>query len=210
MSWGCAMLVGLLEAWENGCCSSWTTWPWFWVLRRVVVTCQTSTTLVAKFVSSLSPRSSSPSADGLRQKIIRPMSHLAPSVTRPSMHSDVDQCRPSATGSAPDAELLALLSADAARVASEETQTRGQSASRSCAGVINQNRGRMEAVSQATRRKRAGTSSSTPLLGESGLSASSSASRPSSSRTESPQPRSNVTRPRSTSSWHLQKCRWTS
>ena len=20
MSWGCAMLVGLLEAWENGCC----------------------------------------------------------------------------------------------------------------------------------------------------------------------------------------------
>ena len=21
--------VGLLKAWENGCCSSWTTWPWF-------------------------------------------------------------------------------------------------------------------------------------------------------------------------------------
>ena len=78
---GCAMLAGLQKAWENGCCFSWTTWPWFWVLRRVVVACQTSTTLVAKFVSSVSPRSSSPSADGLRQKIFRPMSHLAPSVT---------------------------------------------------------------------------------------------------------------------------------
>ena len=122
---------------------------------------------------------------------------------RPSMHFHVDQCRPSATGSAPDAELLAVLSAEAARVASEETQTRKQTASRSCAGVTNQNRGRMEAGSQATRRKRACTSSSTPF------SIPSSASRPSSSRTESPQLRSNATRPRSTSSWPLQKCRWT-
>ena len=46
-----------------------------------MVACQTSTTIVAKFVLSLSPRSSSPSADGLRQKIIWPMSHLAPNVT---------------------------------------------------------------------------------------------------------------------------------
>ena len=90
----------------------------------------------------------------------------------PSMHSDADQCRPSATRSAPDAELLAVLSAEAARVASEETQTRKQSASRSCAGVTNQNRGRMEAGSQTTRRKRAGASSSTPFSGESGWSAS--------------------------------------
>ena len=81
MSWGCAMLVGPLKAWENGCCSCWTTWPWFWVLRRVAVARQTSTPLVAKFVSSLSPRSSSPFADGLRQKRIWPMSHLAPSFT---------------------------------------------------------------------------------------------------------------------------------
>ena len=51
------------------------------MLRRVVVACQTSTTLVAKCVSSLSPGSPSPSEDGLRQKIIWPMSHLAPSVT---------------------------------------------------------------------------------------------------------------------------------
>ena len=37
MSWGRAMRVGLLNAPENGCCSCWTTWPWFWVLQRVAV-----------------------------------------------------------------------------------------------------------------------------------------------------------------------------
>ena len=34
-SWDCAMRVGLLNAWENGCYSRWTTWRWFWVLQRV-------------------------------------------------------------------------------------------------------------------------------------------------------------------------------
>ena len=59
---------------------------------------------------------------------------------RPSMHSDVDQCGPSATGSAPDSELLAVLSAEAARVASEEAQARKRSRGRFCAGVADQNR----------------------------------------------------------------------
>ena len=78
---GRATRVGLLKAWENGCCSCWTTWPWFWVLQRVAVARQTATTLVAKFVSSLLPRSPSLSADGLRQKIVRPTSHLVQSVS---------------------------------------------------------------------------------------------------------------------------------
>ena len=204
-SYGERVLAGLLKTWENICCFSWTTLPWFWVLRRVVVACQTSTILVAKFCVISLATFIIPLCTGFRQKIIRPTSHLAPSVAARAMYSDVDQCRPSATGSALDAELLAVLSAEAAQVASEETQTRMQSASRSCIAVTDQNRGRMEAGSQATRRKR-----STPLRRVWLVSIPSSASGPSSSRTESSQPRSNVTRPRSTSSWPLRKCRWTS
>ena len=47
MSWGCVMRVGLLKAWGNGCCSCWTTWPWYWVLQRAAAAPQISTTLVA-------------------------------------------------------------------------------------------------------------------------------------------------------------------
>ena len=75
------MHVGLLKALENGCCSCWTTWSWFWVLQSVGVACQTSTTLVAKFVSSLLPRSPSLSADGSRLKVTPPTSHLVQNVT---------------------------------------------------------------------------------------------------------------------------------
>ena len=130
---------------------------------------------------------------------------------RPSMNSDVDQCRPSATGSAPDAELLAVLSAEATRVASEETQTRKQSANRSCAGVTNHKSRKDGSRFAGDAKKKNGhelehTSPRRVWL----VSIPSSASRPSSSRTESPRLRSNVTRPRSTSSWPLQKCCWTS
>ena len=51
------------------------------VLRGVAVARQTSTTLVAKYVSSLLPLSPSLSADGERRKIIRPTRHLVQSVT---------------------------------------------------------------------------------------------------------------------------------
>ena len=81
MSWGFGMRVGLLQAWRNGFCSCWTTWPWYWVFQRAVVAPQTSTTRVAKSVSSLLPRSPSLSAEGLRQKITRPTSHLVRSAT---------------------------------------------------------------------------------------------------------------------------------
>ena len=74
MSWDCVMLVGLLKAWG-------------------------STTLVARSVSSRLPRSASLSADGSRLRLIRPTSYLGQSVTVQRMHSDVDQCETSATGS---------------------------------------------------------------------------------------------------------------
>ena len=45
--------VGLLNSCGNGCCSCWTTWPWYWVLQMAAVAFQISTTLVAKSVSSL-------------------------------------------------------------------------------------------------------------------------------------------------------------
>ena len=109
---------------KNGWCSCWTTWPWFWVLQRVAVARQTSTTLVAKFVSSLLPRSPSVSADGLRQKIIRPTSHLVQSVTDRACIPMLTNVGPSATGSALDSELLAVLSAEVARIAGEEAQAR--------------------------------------------------------------------------------------
>ena len=81
MPWGCVMRVGILKAWRNGFCSCWTTRLWYWALQRAVVAPQTSTTRVAKSVSSLMPRSPSPSADGLRQKITLPTSHLDQSAT---------------------------------------------------------------------------------------------------------------------------------
>ena len=147
MSWGCAMHVGLLNAWESGCCSCWTTWPWFWVLRRVPHLLRNLCITTCRWIAS----EDNPADEPSRSKRCRP-----------SMHSDVDQCGPSATGSAPDAELLAVLSAEVARVAR----------SRFCAGVDNQDRGRMETGSQATRRKRACTSSSALYSGNSGLPAS--------------------------------------
>ena len=155
VSWCCAMLVGPLKAWENGCCSCWTIRPWFWVLRKVVVACQTSTTLVAKFVSSLSPRSSSPTADGLRQKTIRPMSHLAPSGTaraRTPMLTNVGRLQ---RGQPLTRSCLPSLSAESARVASEETQTRKQSAS--------EERGRARARAHLSA---AALSGQHPLVGE--------------------------------------------
>ena len=79
---------------------------------------------------------------------------------RPRMHSDVDQCGPSASGSAPDVELLAVLSAEAARVASEEAQARKQSASRPCAGAADLNEGRTDTYPKTTRRRRSCTRSS--------------------------------------------------
>ena len=52
------------------------------------------------------------------------------------------RCGPAATGSAPDSELLAVLAAEAARVACKEAQTRKRSRVRSCAGA-DQSWGRM-------------------------------------------------------------------
>ena len=121
---------------------------------------------------------------------------------RPSTHSGVDQCRPSATRSASDAE-LAVLSAEAARVASEETQARKQSASRSCGCVTNQNRG--SRFASDAKKEGVHELEHTFQWRVWPVSIPSSTSRPSSSRTESPQLRSNATRPRSTSSWPLQK-----
>ena len=88
---------------------------------------------------------------------------------RVNMHHDVDQCGPSATGSAPDSELLADLSAEAARVASEEAQTRKHSRVHSCAGVADQSRGWMETGPKSTRRKRVCTNSSPRCSSKSGL-----------------------------------------
>ena len=66
------------------------------------------------------------SADGLRQKIT-PDEPSRSKRYRPNIHYDVDQCGPVATGSAPDSELLIVLAAEAARVASGEAQTRKRS-----------------------------------------------------------------------------------
>ena len=75
------MLVGPLSVWGIGYCSCWTTWPWYWVLQRAAVVLQTSTTRVARFVSSPLPRSPSLSVDGSRLTAIPPTSHPVQSVT---------------------------------------------------------------------------------------------------------------------------------
>ena len=90
---------------------------------------------------------------------------------RPNMHFDVDQCVSSATESAPDSELFAVLSAEAARVASAETQTRQVSRVRSCVSLADQSRGRMETGRKTTRGKTTCTNSGPRCSGESGLSA---------------------------------------
>ena len=75
----------------------WTTWPWYWALRRGVAPHQVSITRVAKFESSLLPRSPFLSADGLRLKIDPADEPSRSKRYRANMHHDVDQCRPSAT-----------------------------------------------------------------------------------------------------------------
>ena len=89
---------------------------------RVGVAHQTSTTLVAKFVSSPLPRSPSLSADGLRQRIMPPTSHLVQNVGDRACIPMLTNGGRLQRGSAPDSELLAVLSAEAARAAGEETQ----------------------------------------------------------------------------------------
>ena len=201
---GCAMHVGLLKALENGCCSCWTTVAWFWVLRRVVVKhAKPQTTLVAKFVSSLSPRSSSPSADGLRQKIIRPMSHLAPSVTARActpMLTNVGRLQrgqPLTRGCLPSSQ-------------PKPVKKRKLESNRQVAPALVSPTRIEEGWKQVRRRReergRARARAHT-FSGESVLSASP-LRRVVLPRAE-PSHRSHV-QPRSTSSWPLQKCRWTS
>ena len=62
------------------------------------------------------------------------------------MDFDVDQWGSSATVSALDSELFAVLSAEAAWFAEEEAQSRKLSRVRSCAGVAGLSRGRMESL----------------------------------------------------------------
>ena len=163
MSWGCTMHVGLLKSLGKRL---------LFLLDNMALVLGPSKGRGSKpnlnhscrEICVNSPRLPSPSADGLRQKIIPLISNLTPSVTTRS-------CTPIVTN-------VGRLQRGQTRIClpssqpSKETQTRKRSASRSCAGVTNQNRGRMEAGSQATRRKSACTSSSTPFSGESGLSAS--------------------------------------
>ena len=85
---------------------------------------------------------------------------------RPSMHFDVHN-----VSRLQRRELFAVLSAEAARVASEETQTRKLSRVRSCAGVADRSRGRMDTGPKTTRGKRTCTNSGPRCSGESGLSA---------------------------------------
>ena len=146
MPWDCGMLVGLLDVWRNGYCSCWTTWPWYWVPQRVGVARHTSTTRVAKSVSSLLQRSPFLSADGLRQRTIWLTSLLVQNVTD-----------------------RACLSAEAARVAGEEAPVRKRTRSRSCTGVASQNRGRTDTYPKSTRRRRSCASASPRCSGEPGL-----------------------------------------
>ena len=105
-----------------GYCSSWTTWPRSWVLQRAAVVPRVSTTLVARSVSSLLPRSPSLSADGWRLRLIDEPSRSKR--YRPRTHSDVEKCGTSATGLTPDSEMCTVLSTEATRVAGEEAQSR--------------------------------------------------------------------------------------
>ena len=210
MSWSSAMLVGLLKTGEKGCCSSWTTWrsgclegSWWHAKPQPHLSRNLCHLSLATFIIPICrwiASKNDPADESSRIK-----RH------RPSMYSDVDQSRPSATGSAPDAELLAVLSAEATRVASEETQARKQTASRSCAGVSNQKSRKDGSMFASDAKKEVGKElDHTSPRRVWPVSIPSSASRPSSSRTESSQLRSNATRQRSTNPWPLQKCRWTS
>ena len=59
---------------------------------------------------------------------------------RAPMHDDVDRCGTSAPWAAADTELLSVLCAEAARMASEEAPPRKHSGTRSCTGLAGQNR----------------------------------------------------------------------
>ena len=154
VSWDCVMLVGLLKVWGNGYCSCWTTWPWSWVLQRASVVLQVSTTLVARSVSSLLPRSPSLSADGSRLRQIRPTSHLVQSVTVQEcilMLINVGRLQRRLT---PDSELFTVLSAEAARVAGEEAQSRKLARFGPCTDAADTNQKRTHTYPKTTRRRR--------------------------------------------------------
>ena len=65
----------------------------------------------------------------------KPQPHLSQGLC----HPDVHQCGTAASESTPDSELLTVLSAEAARVAGEEAQTRKLSRDRSYAGAADLN-----------------------------------------------------------------------
>ena len=171
----CVMLVGLLKAWGNGYCSCWTTWSLVLgaskcrggtpILNHTgreicVISLATFTIPVCRWI---------PSDDNLADEPSRSKRY------RPITYSDIDQRGMTAKESTPGSELFAVLSAGAARVAGEEAQSRKLSRVRSCAGVAGLSRGRPEPCPTTT------TNSGPRCSGESGLSAPSSASRPSSS-----------------------------
>ena len=85
---------------------------------------QTRTTLVAWSVCRWIASECDPADEPSRSKRCRPRKH-----------SDVDQCATDASESTPNLELLTVLSAEAARVAGEETQFRKLSRDRSYAGA---------------------------------------------------------------------------
>ena len=96
------------------------------------------------------------------------------------MHHDVDQCGTFALATTADSELFAVLSAEAARAASEETTARTGCSS---TGFASQVRGGVGTNPRSSGKKRRRTCQSPCRGGECGLSAHpSSASRPSSSR----------------------------
>ena len=157
-AWDCVMLVGLLKSWGNGCLFLLDNMALVLgaskgrgsapnlnhTCREIcVISLATFTILVCRWIAS----EDNPADEPSRSKRYRP-----------SMHSDIDQCGTTTAGSSPDSELFAVLSAEAARVAGEETQSRKLSRVRSCAGT--------EACPRTTRGKR-----SSRCSGESGLSA---------------------------------------
>ena len=178
MSWDCVMLVGLLKSWGNGYCSCWTTWPWYWVLQSATVALQISTTLVARSVSSLSPPSSSPSADGLRQKIIWPMGHLAPSVTARACAPLLTNIGRLQRGQPLTRSCLPSSQPKPHELPVKRRKLESNRQVRSCAGVADESRGRMESGRKTTRGKRTCTRAHAaaaslacqhPIFGESSL-----------------------------------------
>ena len=83
----CHGVARLLKAWENGCCSCWTTWPWFWVLRRHTEPRPHMSRNLCHPLATFTIPEDNPADEPSRLKRYRP-----------SMHSDVDQCGPSARG----------------------------------------------------------------------------------------------------------------